>query len=92
MRKAIPAGAAEGARKTYVTWSNGRQFALLQPSTKSRADLGLVLEGARRPAASQAAGSFGSGRITHRVALAAAREVDAEVKRWLRDAFDAAGG
>src|SRR5262245_58143342 len=31
VRKALPGGAEEGARKTYVTWSNGRQFALLQP-------------------------------------------------------------
>jgi Domain of unknown function (DUF5655)/Domain of unknown function (DUF4287) len=90
VRKAIPAGADEGARKTYVTWSNGRQFALLQPSTKERADLGLVLERTAASQRLQAAGSFGSGRITHRVALASARDVDAEVKGWLRRAFDLA--
>ena len=90
VRKAIPAGADEGARKTYVTWSNGRQFALLQPSTKTRADLGLVLEAAAAAGRLEAAGSFGSGRITHRVALASPRDVDAEVKRWLREASDAA--
>jgi hypothetical protein len=38
----------------------------------------------------RAAGSFGSGRITHRVALAGPRDVDAEVKRYLREAFAAA--
>jgi len=90
VRKAIPRGAEEAARKTYVTWSHGRQFALVQPSTKTRADLGLVLEGVRAGARLEASGSFGSGRITHRVALGSRREVDAEVKRWLRDAFDAA--
>jgi hypothetical protein len=90
VRRGIPPGAEEGVRKTYVTWSNGRQFALLQPSTKTRADLGLVLEDAAAAGRLEAAGSFGSGRITHRVALAAPREVDAEVKRWLRDAFGAA--
>lgn len=90
VRKAIPAAAEEGARKTYVTWSNRRQFALLQPSTKTRADLGLVLEGATATDRLRAAGSFGSGRITHRVALTRPRDVDAEVKRWLRKAFTAA--
>jgi len=90
VRKAIPRGAEEAARKTYVTWSHGRQFALVQPSTKTRADLGLVLEGVRAGARLEASGSFGSGRITHRVALGSPREVDAEVKRWMRDAFDAA--
>jgi hypothetical protein len=90
VRKAVPAGAEEAARKTYVTWSNGRQFALLQPSTKTRADLGLVLDGVEPTPRLEAAGSFGSGRITHRVAMAGPRDVDAEVKRWLRDAFGAA--
>jgi hypothetical protein len=90
VRKAIPRGAEEGARKTYVTWLNGRQFALLQPSTRTRADLGLVLEDAAATARLQEAGSFGSGRVTHRVALAGPGEVDAEVKRWLRNAFAAA--
>jgi hypothetical protein len=90
VRKAIPAGATEGARKTYVTWSNGRQFALLQPSTKARTDLGLVLEDVPPTGRLRAAGSFGSGRITHRVARAGPRDVDAEVKRWLREAFAAA--
>jgi hypothetical protein len=92
VRKAIPASATEGARKTYVTWSNGRQFALLQPSTKARADLGLVLEGTAPSDRLRPAGSFGSGRITHRVALATAGDVDADVKRWLREAFAAAAG
>jgi hypothetical protein len=90
VRKAVPREADEGVRKTYVTWSHGRQFALLQPSTKARADLGLVLERVAAGGRLEQAGSFGSGRITHRVALAAARDVDAAVERWLRAAFDAA--
>jgi hypothetical protein len=91
VRSAVPAGSTEGARKTYVAWSNDRQFALLQPSTRTRADLGLVLEEMPETDRLRAAGSFGSGRITHRVALAGPREVDAEVERWLREAFVAAG-
>jgi hypothetical protein len=91
VREAMPAGSTEGARKTYVAWSNGRQFALLQPSTKTRSDLGLVLADVPATGRLRGAGSFGSGRITHRVALAGPREVDAEVERWLREAFVAAG-
>jgi hypothetical protein len=33
LRKAMPKGAREEARRTYVVWTNGRQFALLQPTT-----------------------------------------------------------
>jgi hypothetical protein len=36
------------------------------------------------------AGSFGSGTITHRVALTAPEEVDAELEGWLRDAYNRA--
>jgi hypothetical protein len=37
------------------------------------------------------AGSFGSGSITHRVALAAVEDVDAELEGWLRAAYEARG-
>ena len=76
-------------RKTYVTFSRRRQFALAQASTRDRVDLGLRLDapapgtGARL----EEAGSFGSGNITHRVALRAPAEVDDEVRAWLEQAY-----
>ena len=36
------------------------------------------------------AGSFGSGRISHRVSLAHEDEIDAELTGWLHDAYDVA--
>ncbi len=44
---------------------------------------------AGRPAV---AGSFGSGNITHRIALTAPEDVDADVRGWLRAAYDGAAG
>ena len=79
-------------RQTYVAYSRGRQFALLQPSTATRLDVGLVLPGAAEGDRLRPAGSFGSGRITHRVSLAHEDEIDAELTEWLRSAYDAAGG
>jgi hypothetical protein len=38
----------------------------------------------------RAAGSFGSGRTTHRIALTAPEDVDDEVRGWLRRAFELA--
>jgi hypothetical protein len=64
-------------------------FALVRPSTKTRVDVGLRLPGVAATERLRDAGSFGSGNITHRVALASPDEVDAELEGWLRDAYDA---
>ena len=77
-------------RRTYVAFSRGRQFALLQPSTATRLDLGLVLPEAAETDRLRPAGSFGSGRTTHRVSLAHEDEVDGELTGWLRAAYEAA--
>jgi predicted transport protein len=77
-------------RQTYVAFSRVRQFALLQPSTPTRLDVGLVLPNIRETPRLRPAGSFGSGRISHRVSLAHEDEIDAELTGWLRDAYDVA--
>ena len=77
-------------RQTYVAFSRARQFALLQPSTATRLDVGLVLPGAQETQRLRPAGSFGSGRISHRISLAHEDEIDAELTGWLRDAYDVA--
>jgi Domain of unknown function (DUF5655) len=84
-------GVEVGPRGTYVSFGRPQQFALVQPSTKTRVDLGLRLPGARAGDRLREAGSFGSGNITHRVALAAPEDVDAELEGWLRDAYEARG-
>jgi hypothetical protein len=76
--------------KTYVALRRKKkQFALVKPSTKTRVDLGLCLpevapEGRLLPSKSR-----GSDRVTHHVRLDAAAQVDAEVKRWLKAAYEA---
>ena len=75
-------------RQTYVAFSRVRQFAVLQPSTATRLDVGLVLPDADETQRLRPAGSFGSGRISHRVSLAHEDEVDAELIAWLRDAYE----
>ena len=77
-------------RDTHVAFSRGRQFALLQPATPTRLDVGLALPGAADTERLRPAGAFGSGRTTHRVSLAHEDEIDAELIGWLRDAYEAA--
>jgi predicted transport protein len=81
---------AVSARKTYVSFDRARQFALVQASTRTRVDLGVRLDDATATDRLAAAGSFGSGNITHRVGLTAPGEVDAEVRDWLRAAYEGA--
>jgi Domain of unknown function (DUF5655) len=80
-----------GPRGTYVSFGRPKQFALVQPTTRTRVDVGLRLPGAEPTERLLDAGSFGSGTITHRVALAAPEDVDAELEGWLGAAYDARG-
>jgi len=76
-------------KKTYVSLRRTKQFALVQPSTKTRVDLGLNLKGTEPSGALEAAGSF-NAMVTHRVRLASPKDVNASVKRWLKQAYTAA--
>lgn len=76
-------------KKTYVSLRAAKQFALVQPSTATRVDLGLNLKGVEPTARLEASGSF-SAMCTHRVRLESAKDVDAEVKGWLKQAYESA--
>jgi len=73
---------------TYLSLvRNGKKFAVLQ-ITSNRIDIGIKLKGASPP------GRFGSARgwnamVTHRVRISNAKQIDAEVFRWLRQAYNA---
>ncbi|MCW5580203.1 MAG: DUF4287 domain-containing protein [Luteimonas sp.] len=76
-------------RKTYVSLRRSKQFALVQPSTATRLDLGLNLKGMASQGRLEAAGGF-NAMCTHRIRLERDADVDAEVGRWLKQAYDAA--
>ena len=77
-------------KKTYVSLRRKKQFALVQPSTKTRVDLGINLKGKAPSGRLEASGSF-NAMVSHRVRLANPDEVDSEVIDWLRQAYAAAG-
>ena len=79
---------APSARKTYVSLVRKRQFGAVQPSTIDRVDLGLVLPGVEARGRLEATTMVGGGRVTHRISLRSPKDVDAEVRRWLRAAYD----
>lgn len=77
--------------KTYVGIRRGRQFAIVKPTTRTRVDVGLVLPNAKANGRLRNAGSIGNDRMTHRIEIASKKDIDAELNRWLKAAYDAAG-
>lgn len=78
------------ARKGYVTLLTPRRtFASVEPTTKSRVDLGLRLPDAQATGRLEPAKSIGQSAMTHRIGLSSVDEVDDEVGDWLRRAYEA---
>jgi hypothetical protein len=76
-------------KKGYVSLRRNKQFGLIQPSTATRLDLGLNLKGVAPSGWLEASGSF-NAMCTHRVRIEGDAGLDANVKKWLKRAYDAA--
>jgi hypothetical protein len=64
-------------------------FAQIKPTTQTRIDLGFALgdmKGAGRLI--DTGGYAKKDRITHRIPITSVSEIDDEVKRWLKVAYD----
>jgi hypothetical protein len=66
-----------------------KQFALIQPSTATRLDVGINLKNVPPSERLEASGSF-NAMGSHRLRVSTVGEVDAHLVAWLKDAFDAA--
>lgn len=80
---------AVAPKKAYASLRREKQFAILQPSTGTRLDVGLVLPGVEPTGRLEPAGSF-NAMMTHRIRVANPSEVDKELVSWLRRAYDQA--
>ena len=76
-------------KKAYVSLRRAKQFGLIQPSTKTRVDVGIKLRDTKPKGRLEKSGSFNS-MVSHRVRLSSADEVDAELVGWLKAAYDEA--
>ncbi len=76
-------------KKAYVSLRRGKQFAIVQPSTATRLDLGLNLKDVAPAGRLEPSGSFNS-MVNHRVRLEAIKGVDQELIGWLRQAYEQA--
>lgn len=76
-------------KKTYVSLRRSKQFALVQPSTKTRVDVGINLKGEAPTDRLEASGSF-NAMVSHRVRLTDVDSVDDQLVDWLRQAYERA--
>ncbi|MGE0190661.1 MAG: DUF4287 domain-containing protein [Planctomycetota bacterium] len=77
-------------KKTYVSLRRATQFGCIQPSTKTRVDLGIKLKGVEPTGKLEASGSWNT-MVTHRVRLESVKDIDAKVRGWLKKAYEQAG-
>jgi predicted transport protein len=78
-------------KKNYVSLRSRKQFALIQPSTKTRVDVGINLKDTPATDRLEASGSF-NAMVSHRVRLGNVSDVDEELGRWLRAAYEQSRG
>jgi hypothetical protein len=73
-------------RGGYTPFVRGRQFAAVAAAARDRVDLGLRFTDP--PAAARLQPASGPGQATHKIALRSVADVDEEVLRLLRAAYD----
>lgn len=77
--------------KTIVPLYRQHVFAQIKPTTKSRIDLGFALahyDGKLPKRLVDTGGLAKKDRITHRIELTSVHEIDGDVKKWLKTAYD----
>jgi predicted transport protein len=78
-------------RKSQVTFSRAKSFAVVRAASKDRIELALKLHGTKATARLVADARATSSDPSHVVALRAVSDVDTEVAHWLRAAYGRAG-
>ncbi|MFZ1395248.1 MAG: DUF5655 domain-containing protein, partial [Candidatus Promineifilaceae bacterium] len=76
-------------KNSYVSLRRSKQFGLIQPSTKTRVDVGINLDGDVIGGRLEKSGSFNS-MVSHRVRLTSLDEVNDALIGWLRQAYEQA--
>lgn len=75
--------------ETMVPLYRRHVFAQIKPTTQTRIDLGFALGALKAEGRLIDTGGFAKkDRITHRIAVSVPADIDAEVKRWLRVAYE----
>jgi hypothetical protein len=75
--------------QTIVPLYRRHVFAQIKPTTQTRIDLGFALGNMKTPKRLIDTGGLAKNdRITHRIPLESVKDIDKEVERWLKTAYD----
>jgi len=73
-----------------VSLRRKKQFAILQPATKTRFEIGINLKG-QEPKGKLEAISSTNAMCSHKINLSDISDIDKEIIGWLKTAYDNAG-
>jgi predicted transport protein len=77
-------------KNAYVSLRRKKQFAILQPATKTRFEIGINLKG-QDPTGKLEAINSANAMCSHKINLNDTKEVDNEVIAWIKAAYKNAG-
>jgi hypothetical protein len=78
-------------KKGYLSLRRRKQFAMVQPSTTGRIDLGLILPGTTPTTSRLESAAKFNALFTHRVRITSIADIDDELRGWLAAAYALAG-
>jgi hypothetical protein len=88
--KGFGTDASSSAGQTYINLlRGGKKFAIVQPSSAERLDIGIKLKGIEPSGRLEASGSW-NAMLTHRVRITKPEQIDQELFEWLKKAYQAA--
>ena len=76
-------------KNAYVSLRRKKQFAILQPATRTRFEVGINLKGAEGSDRLEA--QKPDAMCSHKIKLTSPDEADSEVLEWVKKEYDAAG-
>lgn len=76
-------------KNAYVSLRRKTQFAILNPATKTRFEIGLNLKGQETTGKLEA--EKPNAMCSHKLSISGLQDIDEEVIGWLKKAYDAAG-
>ena len=77
-------------KNAYVSVRRKKQFAILQPATKTRFEIGINLKG-QEPTGKLEAISGSNAMCSHKINIATPEDIDKEVLDWIKQAYNKAG-